>query len=71
MAELAGVNPQTLRYYERRIAEVETRIADLTTIHTALTAVVAAGCDSLTDCTCPGCPLPFVDLADDHPPKEN
>ncbi|MFE3451754.1 MerR family transcriptional regulator [Nonomuraea sp. NPDC059194] len=127
MAEQAGVNPQTLRYYERRgliaeparspgghrayspeivtllrvikaaqrlgftldevaelidtgrrghptpdlraraqakIAEVDERIADLTTIRSALSAVVSAGCDSLTNCTCPDCPMPFADLAD-------
>ncbi|NUW29967.1 MerR family transcriptional regulator [Nonomuraea sp. SMC257] len=126
VAEQAGVNPQTLRYYERRgliaeparspgghrtyppetvtlltvikaaqrlgftleevaelidtgrrghstpdlreraqekIAEVDARIADLTTIRRALSAVVSAGCDSLTHCTCPDCPLPFADLA--------
>ncbi len=126
VAERAGVNPQTLRYYERRgliaeparspgghrayppdtvtlltvikaaqrlgftldevaelldtgrrghptpdlraraqakIAEVDAKIADLTTIRTALGQVVSAGCDSLTHCTCPDCPLPFADLA--------
>ncbi|GAB1819751.1 MerR family transcriptional regulator [Herbidospora sp. RD11066] len=134
VAEQAGVNPQTLRYYERRgliseprrspgghrayppetvtlltvikaaqrlgftldevaglidtgrrghltpdlrasaeakIAEVDARIADLTTIRAALTQVVAAGCDSLTDCTCPDCPLPLADLAADHVSEEN
>ncbi|GGO82868.1 MerR family transcriptional regulator [Nonomuraea cavernae] len=127
VAEQAGVNPQTLRYYERRgliaeprrspgghrayppetvtlltvikaaqrlgftleevaelldtgrrghptadlreraqekIAEVDARIADLTTIRSALSAVVSAGCDSLTHCTCPDCPLPYADLAE-------
>lgn len=126
VAEQAGVNPQTLRYYERRgliadpprspgghrayppetvdllivikaaqrlgftleevaelidtgrrghptpdlraraeakIAEVDARIADLMTIRATLTQVVTAGCDSLTDCTCPNCPMPFADLA--------
>lgn len=132
VAERAGVNPQTLRYYERRgliaeprrssgghrayppetvvlltvikaaqrlgftlnevaelldtgrrghrtpdlrasaqakIAEVDARIADLTTIRAALTQVVDAGCDSLTRCTCPDCPLPFADLADGDRPR--
>ncbi|MFG1865849.1 MerR family transcriptional regulator [Microbispora bryophytorum] len=130
VARRAGVNPQTLRYYERRgliaeparspgghrayppetvtlltvikaaqrlgftldevaelidagrrghptpdlraraqakIAEVDARIADLTTIRTALTQVVTAGCDSLTNCTCPDCPLPYAGLATDRP----
>ncbi|WP_030455149.1 MerR family transcriptional regulator [Herbidospora cretacea] len=121
VAEQAGVNPQTLRYYERRgliaepqrspgghrayppetvdllivikaaqrlgftleevaelidtgrrrhptpdlraraeakIAEVDARIADLLAIRATLNQVVTAGCDSLTDCTCPDCPIP-------------
>ncbi|MGW5157906.1 MerR family transcriptional regulator [Nonomuraea wenchangensis] len=134
VAEQAGVNPQTLRYYERRgliaeparspgghrayppdtvtlltvikaaqrlgftldevaelldtgrrghptsdlraraqakIAEVDAKIADLTTIRTALGQVVSAGCDSLTHCTCPDCPLPFADLARGPAPEES
>ncbi|RSM95243.1 MerR family transcriptional regulator [Nonomuraea sp. WAC 01424] len=54
---------------QAKIAEVEAKIADLSTIRAALTAVVAAGCDSLTDCTCPDCPLPFADLAEGRTPK--
>lgn len=42
-----------------KIAEVDARIADLTAIRTALTEVVAARCDSLTNCTCADCPIPF------------
>jgi DNA-binding transcriptional MerR regulator len=49
---------------QAKIAEVEAKIADLTTIRAALVQVVGAGCDSLTHCTCPDCPLPFADLAD-------
>jgi hypothetical protein len=30
---------------------VDARIADLTTIRTALTLVISVGCDSLTNCT--------------------
>ncbi|MEV5410854.1 MerR family transcriptional regulator [Thermopolyspora sp. NPDC052614] len=56
---------------QAKIAEVDARIADLTTIRRALAAVVAAGCDSLTDCTCPDCPLPFADLATGRSPQEN
>jgi DNA-binding transcriptional MerR regulator len=130
LATAAGVNPQTLRYYERRgllaepdrtlgghrmyppetvtvlrvikaaqrlgftlddvaelleagrhhhgrrvkdglqahaaakLAEVESKLADLTIIRDTLRAALAAGCDDLmtcaeTDC----CPLPFVDLS--------
>jgi DNA-binding transcriptional MerR regulator len=45
-----------------KIAEMDRRIADLTTIRDELKLVAAAQCDSLT-CTCPDCPLPYADLA--------
>jgi DNA-binding transcriptional MerR regulator len=51
---------------QAKITEVDARITDLTTIRQALIQVVTAGCDSLTDCTCPDCPLPFADLAHDR-----
>ncbi|HTJ38547.1 MAG TPA: MerR family transcriptional regulator [Dactylosporangium sp.] len=41
-----------------KLAEIDRRIADLTTVRETLARVVAARCDSLTDCTCPDCPLP-------------
>ncbi len=127
VAELAGVNAQTLRYYQRRglvtepdrspgshriyppetvtllrvikaaqrlgvtltevaelldagrhrhhtgrglhqravakLAEIDTRLADLAVIRATLAEVVAAGCDDLTGCTSPDCPLPFAELA--------
>ncbi|MFI7707469.1 MerR family transcriptional regulator [Nonomuraea sp. NPDC049480] len=60
---------------QTKIAEVEAKIADLTTIRAALVQVVSAGCDSLTHCTCPDCPLPFADLAEGqrapNPPAES
>jgi MerR family mercuric resistance operon transcriptional regulator len=122
VASAAGVNPQTLRYYERRgllraqertagghrlysrealtvlrlikaaqrlgftldevadllergparsdaglqarvrtkLAEVESRIADLTVVADTLRAAVAAGCEDLVACAeAPMCPLPF------------
>lgn len=129
LAAAAGVNPQTLRYYERRgllaepdrtlgghrvyepetvvvlrviktaqrlgfalddvaelldagrhrhgrrvedglqaraaakLAEVETRLADLSVIRDTLRAAVEAGCDDLMSCAeADGCPLPFVEL---------
>lgn len=46
-----------------KIAEVDAKIADLTAIRTALAQVVQARCDSLTNCTCADCPIPFADLA--------
>jgi DNA-binding transcriptional MerR regulator len=56
---------------QTKIAEVDARISDLTTIRSALSAVVSAGCDSLTHCTCPDCPLPFADLATSRIPEES
>ncbi|MFC7040756.1 MerR family DNA-binding protein [Nonomuraea rubra] len=52
-------------------ARAQAKIADLTTIRAAPTEVVSAGWDSLTNCTCPDCPLPFADLAEGRLPKEN
>jgi Predicted transcriptional regulators len=51
-----------------KIAEVDAKIAALTTIRATLTEVVSAGCDSLTGCTCPDCPLPFAGLAEGSVP---
>ncbi|MEV4619209.1 MerR family transcriptional regulator [Asanoa sp. NPDC049573] len=48
-----------------KIVEIDSKIADLTAMRGALSAVVAAECDSLTNCTCADCPLPFADL--NHP----
>lgn len=116
VARLAGVNVQTLRYYERRgllpapertlgghrayppdtvtllrtikdaqrlgftldeiatlvaprrrrpglrrqaaakLAEIDARIEELTSARTTLAALIAAGCDDLTNCTSPTCP---------------
>jgi DNA-binding transcriptional MerR regulator len=53
---------------QAKLAEVDARIADLTTIRHTLAQLVAARCDSLTNCTCPDCPLPFADLAHDKEP---
>jgi len=47
-----------------KIAEVNAKIADLAAIRDALTAIVDAQCDSLTNCTCPNCPLPSAMPAD-------
>ncbi len=50
-----------------KLAEIDAKLADLTVIRHALAEVVAAGCDDLTNCTSPDCPLPFAELA--SPPK--
>ncbi|MDP9792856.1 DNA-binding transcriptional MerR regulator [Catenuloplanes nepalensis] len=134
LAGAAGVNPQTLRYYERRgllpepqrspgghrlypgetvttlkvikaaqrlgftldevagllaagnhrhrgpaaglrsharvkLAEVETRIADLTVMASTLRAALAAGCEDLIACADhPHCPIPFAALDQDARP---
>lgn len=48
-----------------KVAEIDERIASLQTMRADLSAVIAAECDSLTDCSCGlGCPLPFVRLED-------
>jgi DNA-binding transcriptional MerR regulator len=50
---------------EAKLAEVDTKIAALTAVRGVLTEVLAAGCDSLTDCACrPDCPIPFIGIAD-------
>lgn len=41
-----------------KLVQVEQRLSDLIAIRDTLRQVVAAGCDSLTACTCPDCPLP-------------
>jgi DNA-binding transcriptional MerR regulator len=48
-----------------KVAEIDGRISRLQAMRADLTAVIAAECDSLTDCSCGlGCPLPFVELSE-------
>jgi DNA-binding transcriptional MerR regulator len=50
-----------------KLAEVETRIADLHAIRTALAESLEAGCDDLADCSASSdCPLPFAEIAEAH-----
>jgi DNA-binding transcriptional MerR regulator len=51
-----------------KIAEIDRKIADLTTIRTTLTAVVDARCDSLTNCTCADCPIPYLTIGTTEQP---
>jgi DNA-binding transcriptional MerR regulator len=45
-----------------KLAEVDARIGQLQQVREALLTVVAAECDSLTDCSCgTGCPLPVLE----------
>lgn len=46
-----------------KIDEIDAKIADLQVIRTALSQVVDARCDSLTNCTCADCPIPFLTIA--------
>ncbi|MFC0527624.1 MerR family transcriptional regulator [Phytohabitans kaempferiae] len=46
-----------------KIDQIDAKIADLTAMRDALAQVVSANCDSLTNCTCPECPIPFIDLS--------
>ena len=50
------------RRAEAKVAEIDARIDQLTRMRLALQAVLAAECDSLTDCSCGhGCPLPVLE----------
>ncbi|MFG2887849.1 MerR family transcriptional regulator [Streptomyces sp. NPDC048297] len=50
-----------------KLAEVDAKIADLTTIRTALLSAVEAGCDDLAVCARSACcPIPFTDLAEEN-----
>ena len=50
-----------------KLAEVDAKLADLTTIRAALVAAVDAGCDDLTLCAANSCcPIPFTDLAEER-----
>ncbi|KAB1139973.1 MerR family transcriptional regulator [Streptomyces luteolifulvus] len=49
-----------------KLAEVDGKIADLTTIRTALAEALEAGCDDLTVCAGSACcPIPFTHLAEE------
>jgi DNA-binding transcriptional MerR regulator len=45
-----------------KITEIDQRIADLTAIRGALSEVIDAHCDSITNCTCADCPIPFLTI---------
>lgn len=48
----------------QKLAEIEQKLHDLSTIRDTLQRVISARCDSLTSCTCADCPIPFIDLAE-------
>jgi DNA-binding transcriptional MerR regulator len=44
-------------HMRQKVVEIDGKIADLYAIRQRLADVLHAGCDSLTNCTCPACPL--------------
>jgi DNA-binding transcriptional MerR regulator len=50
-----------------KIAEIDAKIADLSAIRATLTEVVDARCDSLTNCTCADCPIPYLTIGTARP----
>jgi len=63
--KVRGSNPLQDRMREK-VLEIDGRIADLYAIRERLADALHAGCDSLTNCTCPACPL-FVELGSEEP----
>jgi DNA-binding transcriptional MerR regulator len=48
---------------QAKVAEIDARIGQLQQMRQTLMAVLAAECDSLTDCSCGlGCPLPELEI---------
>jgi MerR family transcriptional regulator, mercuric resistance operon regulatory protein len=51
------------RRAQAKVAEIDAKIVQLTRMRQALAAVMAAECDSLTDCSCGlGCPVPELEI---------
>jgi DNA-binding transcriptional MerR regulator len=50
-------------HMRQKVIEIDGRIADLYAIRQRLADALHAGCDSLTNCTCPACPL-FIESAE-------
>lgn len=64
----ARTRPALQERASSKLAEVDAKIADLTSMRAVLAEVVEAGCDDLADCSCqPECPIPFAQLADVPP----
>lgn len=50
-----------------KLAEVDTKITDLTPLRATLATALDAGCDDLTACAAsPCCPIPFTGLAEEN-----
>lgn len=50
-----------------KLAEIDARIAALQAIRGTLAEVVQARCDSLTNCTCADCPMPYLTIGAKDP----
>lgn len=64
--ETGGDNPLQQRMREK-VLEIDARIEDLYAIRQRLAEALHAGCDSLTDCTCPACPLLVLPATEERP----
>ena len=53
-----------------KITEIDRKIADLAAIRGTLIQVVDARCDSLTNCTCTDCPIPYLTIGTTRPDGE-
>jgi MerR family transcriptional regulator, mercuric resistance operon regulatory protein len=60
-----NANPLQDRMREK-VLEIDGKIADLYAIRERLADALHAGCDSLTNCNCPTCPL-FVEFGTEEP----
>jgi DNA-binding transcriptional MerR regulator len=70
LLETASRRHPTGPLYEKavaKLAQIDRKIAHLQAMRTALSEVIAAGCDNLNGCSCPDCPMPFQEIAEpDH-----
>jgi DNA-binding transcriptional MerR regulator len=57
------LSPDLRSRAETKMAEIDQKITDLTTIRASLQKVVDARCNSLTGCTCADCPIPYAGIA--------
>jgi MerR family mercuric resistance operon transcriptional regulator len=58
-----GPRPGLRAAASAKLAEVDAKIDHLTQVRAALTAVIAADCGDLAECSCdPACPIPFAEL---------
>jgi DNA-binding transcriptional MerR regulator len=56
-------------HMRQKVLEIDAKIADLYAMRERLADALHAGCDSLTNCTCPACPL-FAELGKGEPQSD-